>query len=363
LLRRSNYIGTRVKSIASPQKITETIHRALDAAGLRRNAGGHNRIRLAIDNALQAAGLASSSQPDVVEDIAPSEVADAGQFVTRSYSCVHGARTYKLFVPLSCEGDAGASTPLVVMLHGCKQNPDDFAAGTRMNQLAEQHGFLVAYPAQTARANGSNCWNWFERAHQHRGGAEPSLLAGIVADVARTQAVDEQRVFVAGLSAGAAMAVILGREYPELFAAVAVHSGLPAGAAHDMPSAFAAMQGRGARDAQTPSPPRAVPTIVFHGDADATVTAANGAAVAGQAVSAFEQQRAPLRRVTEIAASAGGKRCTVTRFVDADGDSAVEEWVVHGGAHAWFGGSAAGSYTDPAGPDASAEIVRFFLER
>lgn len=357
-----HHIGSPVKSIASPEKISQTIDRALDAAGLLRNGGPHDSIRQTIDSALRAAGLAPSANADVLPDIDAPAVGDDGQFVTRCHTSAHGSRLYKLFVPSCHDSGNGAPLPLVVMLHGCKQNPDDFAAGTRMNQLAEQHGFLVAYPAQTARANGSNCWNWFERAHQHRGGAEPSLLAGIVADVARTHAVDDGRVFAAGLSAGAAMAVILAREYPELFAAVAVHSGLPAGAAHDVPSAFAAMQGRGASDAQTPSPPRAVPTIVFHGDADATVTAVNGAAVAGQAVSAFERQRAPLRRITEIAASAGGKHCTVTRFVDADGDSAVEEWVVHGGAHAWFGGSAAGSYTDPRGPDASAEIVRFFLK-
>jgi poly(hydroxyalkanoate) depolymerase family esterase len=363
LLHRSNHIGTHVKSIASPEKISETINRALDAAGLQRSSGQHGGIRQTIDNALRAAGLAPSANADVMQDIidAPA-VTDVGQFVTRCHTSAHGTRTYKLFVPSAYAGQDGAPMPLVVMLHGCKQNPDDFAAGTRMNQLAEQHGFLVAYPAQTARANGSNCWNWFERAHQHRDGAEPSLLAGIVGDVARTHAVDDGRVFVAGLSAGAAMAVILGREYPELFAAVAVHSGLPAGAAHDVRSAFAAMKGRQGAPALARQPARALPTIVFHGDADATVTAANGAAVVGQAVSAFEQQRAPLQRVTQSPAIAGSKRCTVTRFIDAAGETAVEEWVVHGGSHAWFGGSAAGSYTDPTGPDASAEIVRFFLK-
>jgi poly(hydroxyalkanoate) depolymerase family esterase len=351
-----------VKSISSPQQITEVIDRALDAAGLLRSSGQHDSIRQTIDNALRAAGLAASANADVMQDIDAPAATDVGQFVTRSHTSAHGSRTYKLFVPSAHDHEDGAPMPLIVMLHGCKQHPDDFAAGTRMNQLAEHHGFLVAYPAQTARANGSNCWNWFERAHQHRDGAEPSLLAGIVADVARTHAVDDGRVFVAGLSAGAAMAVILGREYPEVFAAVAVHSGLPAGAAHDVPSASAAMQGRHGTPAGVREPSRPVPTIVFHGDADATVTAANGAAVVGQAVSAFEQQRAPLQRITGNAAIAGSKRCTVSRFMTADGDTAVEEWVVHGGSHAWFGGSAAGSYTDPSGPDASAEIVRFFLK-
>ena len=355
-----------MKSITSPEKITEVIDRALDAAGLRRSAGGHDSIRLTIDNALRSAGLAPASHPDIAEVVDSPAVTDVGQFVTRCHTGAHGSRNYKLFLPSSYDGrDGAAPMPLIVMLHGCKQNPDDFAAGTRMNQLAEQYGFLVAYPAQTAKANGSNCWNWFERAQQDRAGAEPSLLAGIVADVARAHAVDEGRVFVAGLSAGAAMAVILGREYPDLFAAVAVHSGLPAGAAHDVPSAFAAMQGRHGATAMAPATrpaSRAVPTIVFHGDADATVTAANGAAVVSQAVSAFEQEQAPLQRLTRGPAIEGGKRCTVTRFMDASGQTAVEAWVVHGGSHAWFGGSAAGSYTDPHGPDASAEIVRFFLK-
>jgi poly(hydroxyalkanoate) depolymerase family esterase len=348
-----------VKSITSPESISQVIERALDAAGLQRSSSGHDSIRRTIDDALRAAGLAPPGAADIAEGVRDTAVADVDQFVLRCHTSAHGSRTYKLFVPSNYEGEP---MPLVVMLHGCQQNPDDFAAGTRMNELAEQHGFLVAYPAQNVRANGSNCWNWFERAQQSRDGAEPSLLAGIAGDVARTHAVDDARVFVAGLSAGAAMAVILGREYPDRFAAVAVHSGLPAGAAHDMPSAFAAMQGRGAAPAALRQPPRAVPTIVFHGDADATVTAANGAAVVGQAVSAFEQQRSPLQRLPSRAAVEGGKRCTVTRFVGADGQSAVEEWVVHGGAHAWFGGSAAGSYTDPRGPDASAEIVRFFLK-
>ncbi len=365
MLHRSNHMGTRVKSFASPEKITAVIDRALDAAGLRRSVGAHDSLRQTIDNALRSAGLAPSTQLDVADVIDAPAITDVGQFVTRSHTSAHGSRSYKLFVPSSYEGQDGAPMPLIVMLHGCKQNPDDFAAGTRMNQFAEQHGFLVAYPAQTAKANGSNCWNWFERPQQSRGGAEPSLLAGIVTDVVRAHGVDEARVFVAGLSAGAAMAVILGREYPDLFAAVAAHSGLPAGAAHDVPSAFAAMQGRrGAPEmAQSTRPAsRAVPTIVFHGDADATVTAANGAAVVGQAVSAFEQQQhAPLQRQSGGPAIEGGKRCTVTRFIDADGETAVEEWVVHGGSHAWFGGSATGSYTDPKGPDASAEIVRFFL--
>ncbi len=352
--------------------IADTIEQALKSAGLEPRSAVFSGVTETIRNALADAGIARRSPAGApasdmplrpqrpVVDPAPANDPPVGPFVTRRFSNAAGSRDYRLYVP---QGHDGEPMPLVVMLHGCKQNPDDFAAGTRMNELAQQHGFLVAYPAQTARANGSNCWNWFDRAHQQRNGAEPSLLAGIVADVARTHAVNSGQVFVAGLSAGAAMAVILGREYPELFAAVAVHSGLPAGAAHDVPSAFAAMHGRRAAAAQpVPALSRPVRTIVLHGDADATVVAANGAAVAAQAVAAFEQQRLPLQRLDSSAASGGGKRSSITRFIDGEGHTAVEEWLVHGGAHAWFGGSAAGSYTDPRGPDASAEIVRFFLQ-
>jgi poly(hydroxyalkanoate) depolymerase family esterase len=387
-----------VRTIVTIDSITDTIDRALKSAGLEPRSPAFQGVTDTIRRALASAGIAQRSPDAAPADVnapvakkpiaadwtdavplrpqppvapapttepttepanEPANEPTIGPFTTRRFSNAAGSRDYKLYVPPRYSGEP---MPLLLMLHGCKQNPDDFAAGTRMNELAEQHGFLVAYPAQTARANGGNCWNWFERAHQQRDGAEPSLLAGIVADVARTHAVNDGRVFVAGLSAGAAMAVILGREYPDVFGAVAVHSGLPGGAAHDVPSAFAAMQGRHAARAM-PAAPRPVRTIVFHGDADATVAAANGAAVVGQAVSAFEQQRAPLQRVAGSADSAGGKRSTTTRFIDGDGRIAVEEWVVHGGAHAWFGGSAAGSYTDPRGPDASAEIVRFFLQQ
>jgi poly(hydroxyalkanoate) depolymerase family esterase len=372
--------------IVTIDSITETIDRALKSAGLEPRSAVFKGVTDTIQKALTDAGIAPRSPADATQpaakkrvvadgadatllrpqrpvvDPAPANDPSAGPFFARRFTTAAGSRDYKLYVPPAY---VGAPMPLVVMLHGCKQNPDDFAAGTRMNELARQHGFLVAYPAQTTRANGSNCWNWFERTHQQRDGPEPSLLAGIAADVARTHAVNGGQVFVAGLSAGAAMAVILGREYPELFAAVAVHSGLPAGAAHDVPSAFAAMHGRRAAPAAAqPTPPasRPVRTIVFHGDADATVTAANGAAVVAQAVAAFEQQRLPLQRLGSSAASADGQRSTTTRFIADDGHTAVEDWVVHGGAHAWFGGSAAGSYTDPRGPDASAEIVRFFLQ-
>ena len=254
--------------------------------------------------------------------------------------------------------DDKAPRPLVVMLHGCKQNPDDFAAGTHMNELAEQHGFLVAYPAQSNNANGSNCWNWFRPEDQRRDGGEPAILAGIVADVGGAYRVDPARVYVAGLSAGAAMAVILGQTHPDVFAAVGAHSGLPVGAAHDVGSAFVAMYSGRSKSARAAVPGAAGPrTIVFHGDEDSTVVARNGEAIVAHAVAGD----VPLTSTPPERASAQGRDYTRTVYADADGQPRVEQWLLHGGAHAWSGGSKAGSYTDPTGPDASAEMVRFFL--
>jgi len=371
----------------SNSSISDTIQRALSSAGLDTRSGVMKGVSDTIQRALAAAGIGGATAPhdparqappatphaskDDVIDVAarvvpsahefraPSQAGTeapqhAGQFVTRSYSNDAGTRSYKLYVPAN-RGDK--PMPLVVMLHGCTQNPDDFAAGTQMNALAERHGFLVAYPAQSANANGQHCWNWFKTQDQARDAGEPSLIAGITREIAAEHGVDAQRIFVAGLSAGAAMAVILGVTYPELYAAVGAHSGLPYGAAHDMPSAFAAMQGSG-------QPKRAamkgVPTIVFHGDRDTTVNTGNAIAVVNQATESVGL-RAPLTRTVHPRESANGREFTRTAYTDPAGHSRVEQWLLHGAAHAWSGGSAAGSYTDTTGPDASAEMFRFFL--
>ncbi len=268
---------------------------------------------------------------------------------------------YKLYVPPLAAGSAPVPRPLVLMLHGCTQNPADFATGTRMNALAREHGCVVLYPAQTQRGNAQRCWNWFKAQHQQRGRGEPALLAALVQSVMAREDIDPARVYVAGLSAGGAMADILGRCYPELFAAVGVHSGLPAGAASDLPSALAAMQGgpatpagaAAARGAGTRTPP----VIVFHGDADATVHPRNGTAVASAAQGGSGGAAA---RVTE-GRSAQGQRFTRSEYLGEDGSVAVEHWRLHGAGHAWSGGSAQGSYTDPRGVDASAEMLKFFL--
>lgn len=286
----------------------------------------------------------------------PPPVAD-GRFLEASFEAEAGRRDYKLYVPARLPD---GPRPLVVMLHGCTQSPDDFAAGTGMNRLAEEHGLLVAYPAQAERANGSKCWNWFNPADQRRETGEPSLIAGITRRVMGEHVVDPARVYVAGLSAGGAAAAIMGATHPDLYAAIGVHSGLPWAAASGVPSAFAAMR-RGV-SALRPLPHlgddrRVPPVIVFHGGADSTVNPVNGDRVIEQ----FRNAYGALTTENADGRTEGGRAWTRTLYRTDEGRIVLEQWVVHDGGHAWFGGHGAGSYTDPAGPDASREMLRFFL--
>lgn len=278
-------------------------------------------------------------------------VPDGARFEERSFSNDAGSRAYKVYVP---SGYRGQALPVVVMLHGCTQNPDDFAAGTRMNALAEAQTFLVAYPGQPQSANMQKCWNWFNAADQQRGRGEPSLIAGIALEVVKEFSADPSRVYAAGLSAGGAAAAIMAATYPDVFAAIGVHSGLPCGAASDMPSAFTAMNGSGSVTAPQNGP--GVPTIVFHGDADTTVKPVNGDRVIAAAMPGASLSRTATQGTTE-----GGMAFIRTVRTDASGRAMLEHWALHGAGHAWSGGSSDGSYTDPRGPDASREMVRFFL--
>jgi len=282
----------------------------------------------------------------------------AGRFVRAVYTNRAGARAYKTYIPAL---DEGKRRPLVVMLHGCKQNPDDFAAGTRMNELADEIGFIVAYPEQAIGANFSRCWNWFKSANQERDHGEPSLIAGITREVIARYDVDPRRVYIAGLSAGGAMAAIMGHAYPDLYAAVGIHSGLPYAAARDLPSALAAMRGLNATlDPRYHAAAfQTVPTIVFHGDLDTTVHARNGERVIAQASPATNGRAAATQTVEKGEAS--GRRYTRTTQADASGKTALEHWLVHGTGHAWSGGSPKGSFTDPRGPDATRAMLSFFL--
>ncbi|WP_211262895.1 extracellular catalytic domain type 1 short-chain-length polyhydroxyalkanoate depolymerase [Rubellimicrobium mesophilum] len=284
-----------------------------------------------------------------------SPLPQGARFEEHVYSNEAGSRPYKLYVPSTHRGQA---LPLVVMLHGCTQSPDDFAAGTRMNELAEELGFFVAYPGQTPAANLQKCWNWFNAADQRRGQGEPLLIAGITREVMHGLPVQEGRVYIAGLSAGGAKAAIMGATYPDLYAAVGVHSGLACGAARDMASAFSAMkQGGGVAGVRAGSG-QPMPTIIFHGDRDTTVHPVNGDEVAAQA-----RAGAAPRTEVDRGTSKGGMRFTRAVHRDDTGRAMLEQWVLHGAGHAWSGGSTAGTYTDPRGPDASREMVRFFLDQ
>ena len=287
------------------------------------------------------------------------KIPDGAQFLSRSFACAAGSRNYKLYIPRHPKTGRRA---LLVMLHGGTQDADDFAAGTRMNALAEEHGFIVAYPSQSKSANASLCWNWFSPENQMRGRGEPAIIAGITSEIVAEYAVDPARVFVAGLSAGGAMAAVMGATYPDLYAAVGVHSGLPYRSAADLPSAFAAMRGDARLRGRRPRKSRGtgndglrIRTIVFHGDADNIVHPSNAANMveaerAGESVERAEARHAVIRAHTR----------TVTR--DKTGAVVVEQWLVHGSGHAWSGGSPDGTYTDPHGPNASQEMLRFFFE-
>jgi poly(hydroxyalkanoate) depolymerase family esterase len=280
---------------------------------------------------------------------APAPVPKGARFEERVFANAAGSRTYKLYVPACYNGDP---MPLVVMLHGCTQSPDDFAAGTQMNALAEEEGFLVVYPAQAQAANAQKCWNWFNVSDQQRDQGEPSLIAGITRAVMEEFSIETGRVYVAGLSAGGAAAAIMGASYPDLYAAVGVHSGLACGAARDIPSAFAAMRQGGAH---ARGAGRTIPTIVFHGDGDTTVHPVNGDQVIVQS-----KAQAELNVRVDHGRSPGGVSYTRTVQTDESGHPVLEQWVLHGSGHAWSGGSSAGTYTDPRGPDASREMLRFF---
>jgi poly(hydroxyalkanoate) depolymerase family esterase len=289
---------------------------------------------------------------------APASMADivpaGAKFIDGTYGNKAGSRTYKLFIPSRYQ--QGQPLPLVVMLHGCTQSPDDFAAGTRMNFIAEEQNCLVIYPAQPTGANPSKCWNWFRATDQRRDEGEPSLIAGITRLVMQDYSVDPKRVFVAGLSAGGAAAAVMGATYSDLYAAIGIHSGLAYGAATDMPSAFAAMRQGDNGGRQTVANGPMIPTIIFHGDRDATVHPDNGAHVVEHAIGAKKT-----RKKVHRGKIPGGHSYTRVTYTDGDREI-LEHWNVHGAGHAWSGGSPAGSFTDGEGPDATKEMLRFFLD-
>ena len=292
-------------------------------------------------------------------------------FSEQSFAFEGKTYPYRLFVPkLADAGEEGAqreSMPLVVLLHGCKQDALDFSKGTAMNALAGKEQCLVLYPEQITRANQLMCWNWFEPGHQQEGLGEPGMITALTRQVLATdfngRRADPRRVYIAGLSAGGAMAAVVAGLHPELFTALGVHSGLPAGAASNVMTAFQAMRsgGQGQRAS-------AMPTIVFHGDGDTTVHPSNGENIALDALAALREADTPLVKTQSSAdpeanrADRNDKPTELTRYANAEGKSFIEYWSINNGPHAWSGGSKEGSYTDPDGPSASKAMLAFFLQ-
>jgi poly(hydroxyalkanoate) depolymerase family esterase len=329
-------------------EVVEDRPRATEAAPSASRRGGR---KLGAVIAALRRGKSGLFRGDQGKERRPAPVLDVpagARWEWRRFESAEGARDYRLYVPSAL---AGTPRGLIVMLHGCTQGADDFAVGTRMNTEAERHSLILAYPEQGRALNAQACWNWFRPGDQRRAGGEPAIMAGLAASLADEFAIDRAHVFAAGLSAGGAMAATLAVTHPDVFRAIGVHSGLPHGAASDVVTAFAAMRGEGG---PAPAAAPAVPLIVFHGTADATVHPSN----AERILAGVEGASARSDGV-----SPGGRRFTRSVTTGADGAAAAELWLVEGAGHAWSGGATAGTYTDPQGPDASEAMVRFFLAR
>jgi len=306
---------------------------------------------------------AASSQAATPPASAPAGAAAhaAGTFEWHTYTGAGGTRRYRLFVPAGY--DAARPAPLVVMLHGCTQDPDDFARGTRFNDAAASAGVLVAWPEQPAASQVQKCWSWYDPAHQAAAGGEPALIAGITHEVMASHAVDVSRVYIAGVSAGAAMAVNTAASHPGLYAAVASHSGIPYRAASDVPHALGVMRSGSPDPAilayalQDALGSRAMPLIAIHGAADHVVAPVNSRQLAATWAGVLRVQSSAPQQATE-----GGLAVERTRWKGADGKTAVELVIVDGLGHAWSGGSPEGTFTDARGPDASRVILRFLLD-
>ncbi len=285
---------------------------------------------------------------------ASPRIPEGAQYLTRTHRSASGARGYKLYLPASHpERPKG----LILMLHGCSQSPDDFAIGTRINALAEKHGFAIVYPAQTRRHNGASCWNWFKPGHQGRGAGEPAILASLTRKLMKKFGLYRDSVFVAGLSAGGSMAAILADVYPDVFSAAAIHSGLTRGSASNVISAMSAMRKGCVTMGIAPIVgKRSYPVrrIVFQGDADSTVHPSNAAKIVAAAMGV---DAVPTRIGKRTVRGRGYSR---SDFVGSDGAVMLELWMIEGSGHAWSGGHASGSYTDNKGPDASVQMFRFF---
>lgn len=291
-----------------------------------------------------------------------------GNWTESRFTSMAGSRGYSLYVPPGMRRTT--PVPLMVMLHGCTQTPAEFAASTRFNQLADRQGVIVVYPHQTATHNLQRCWNWFEPRHQNRLMGEPAIIAGLVALLAGDRTrwnIDADRVYVAGISAGAGMALTLGATYPDVFAAVGVHSGPPYRSAAGGSNALAAMAGRTEMPDLADIPAGLTgmpPTIVVQGTSDFTVRAVNAGRVTDQWLAVQDAASGPLDpgrvvRSRVVTSTTGTRTSTVTRWYSARGRTVLESWLVSGLGHAWSGGLSKGSFSDPLGPRATTVMWKF----
>ena len=314
----------------------------------------NNRLIFRLKNTLQDAlkkRFVSSRSKRKSDMVTPG----VSRFLTGSYTDFSGSLRYHLFLPSNYH----PGMPLLVMLHGCKQDAEMFATGTRMNKHAEQLGFAVLYPSQSRLANVHKCWNWYKYINQHRDMGEPAVIAGMTRNVMQTYQINPQKVYIAGLSAGAAMAYIVGSAYPDIYAAIGVHSGLLYRGINNMFSALALMKNGaeqvGQQEELNPSR-EAQPLIIFHGDNDEVVHAQNAADLM-----AYHQKQNSLTE-HQFQETSTPYSHTRTTYQNEQGKNLAEQWIIHGAGHAWSGGSAEGNFTDANGPDASLEMVRFFMQ-
>lgn len=357
--------ATRLTGLGRLEEATALIQRSLSGKGGLPRQGAEPspglRVREVVETVVRGIGPVLKGLGHPLRAPAPEADGEAtpGSFVGRSLSVAAGSRDYKLFIPSAPQEGA----PLVVMLHGCTQNPDDFAAGTGMNALAERAGIFVAYPAQSRSAHPQKCWKWYDPGDQGRETGEPAIVAAITRAVMAEFPIDPGQVYIAGMSAGGAAALNIAHAYPDLYAAVGVHSGLAAGCARDLGSALVAMQvgapglGTGPHFGAAVTPKR-IPTIVFHGSDDNTVSVRNADQILAQAETSGLTASAESFEGTD--ARFGGHAFTRTRYTDRAGCVVLEDWRIRGAGHAWSGGRPEGSYTDPEGPDASRAMLDFF---
>jgi poly(hydroxyalkanoate) depolymerase family esterase len=345
----------RLMRLARPHKALGRIQKTMTAAMVKparklvaKRLGKKPRARKSTRS--RTAGTPARPTPTL-------RIPDRAQYLARTNRSASGARGYKLYVPAS---SPKRPVGLILMLHGCNQGADDFALGTHMNALAEKHGLVIAYPAQTAQHNAGACWNWFKPDHQQRGLGEPAILASLTRKLMREFGLARDAVFVAGLSAGGGMASILADVYPDIFSAAGIHSGVARGTAHNVVSAMRVMRKGGGIPVSAPTvaaPGARVRRIVFQGDADRTVHPSNAETIV---VAAMGRDSVPAKIGKR---TVRGRGYTRSDYAGPDGAALVELWMIEDAGHAWSGGRKAGSYTDSKGPDASAQMVRFFLAK